>query len=301
MFDANFRAMDQYQFGTYLLTAVRTLDWLLGFVIVVVTRNVDAAFGALLAFKILTTAVFFLFLGRRPTALKLDFSVVRWTEMWTILRAARGQIVLSAAVATAAMGPQMVASLSFNSLQAVIFNTYRTYLRLTSALVTTTSYASWPMLSQMYARGQVREMERFLPRLFFISMAGALAGGAILIAAAVPAFKFLFQNRIHVDFLVMVLIFGSVFINCGIILLQSLYLATNLASKRVVLSLVLALLTLGAMTLTARFFGFIPMLAAQIAGDIFTFIAMAMGFQITMAAVKRHNQPAAMPPLPGQP
>ena len=297
MFDANFRAMNRYEFGTNILTSVRTLDWATGFIIIALTRNVDLTLEILLLVKIVTVAAFFVVFKRSPDALKPVTASVTLHDLISILKSARGQIILSAAMAAAAMGPQIVVSSIFNSLQAVTFNTYRTYLRLTAAFVTMTTYASWPMLNKMYAEGRIREMDIFFPRLLTLSMIGALVCGAGLIALATPLFPVLFHNKVPVHLPVMGTIFLSVLINCAITVFQGLYLATNLPSRQVTFSFSISLMTLIAMVGVGKVFGLVPMLIVQIIGDIATLAVIAYAFRKTMSDIRITTSEAQPQPI----
>ena len=296
MFDANFRAINRYEFGTNILTSMRTFDWATGFIMIALTRDVDLTLYMLLLVKVLTVTAFFLAFARCPSALKPVATSVRIHDLVSIFKSARGQIILSAAMAAAAMGPQIVVSSIFTSLQAVTFNTYRTYLRLTAAFVTMTTYASWPMLNKMYAEGRVREMDAFFPRLFALSMTGAIVCGAGLIALATPLFPALFHNKVPVHLAVMGTIFLSVLINCAITVFQGLYLATNLPSRHVTISFGISLLTLISMVGVGSVFGFGPMLIVQIGGDLATLAAIAYAFRKTMSDIR--NTVREVEPLP---
>jgi O-antigen/teichoic acid export membrane protein len=287
MFDANFRSSGRYSYGNNLLTALRTLDWCVSVLLIAATRDVPTTFMTLLIYKVCITGAMLVFLQYDEKSISLQFASLTLSRIASLIGKAKGQLVLSASTAAATMGPQIVVSAVFGDNLSVIFNTYRTYMRLVAALVTILSSSSWPLLSQMYAEHRVKEMSNFMGRLISRSLAGAFFAGLSLLLVAGPAFGFLFHGKVHVYYDYMFITFLSVILNCGTSLQQSLYLATNLSSRYVMGALAITLAGLCMMFIVGKFSGFLTTLVIQVAFDFMTLIAMSYGVRVTLSSLGR--------------
>jgi O-antigen/teichoic acid export membrane protein len=175
------------------------------------------------------------------------------------------------------MGPQIVVSAVFDELTAVTFNTYRTYLRVLAAVVTVLTASSWPLQSSMFAERRVDELKTFLSWLMRRSLVLATTLGLVQVIVSGPVFEFLFRSKIPVDRFNMIVMLASVIVNCGISVQQSVFMATNLSSQKLVTSLMLIFLGLIAMAVFGKMFGIVPALFAQLLADGLIFYAVTQG------------------------
>jgi O-antigen/teichoic acid export membrane protein len=286
MFDANFRSMGIYQLGTNVLTCMRAIDWAAALVLIAVTRDVPTAINFLLIYKVLTTVGMSFAIQTINKTIKFDWHYVSFRRIGDLLALGQGQMLISAATATATMGPQIVVSTFLGDQVAVMFNIYRTYLRIVTMLVTLLSSASWPILSKLYAEGKLGELEDFLARLVRSSILGASLGGVILLIVAEPVFRSLFFGKVPVDHFFMSLILLSVLSNCGITLYQSLYLATNMTSGRLLAALVASAASICFMAVAARLFGFTASLIAEVLIDLLALTFMYLGTKLTLERLR---------------
>lgn len=268
LFDASFRTVDRYRFGTNVLTACRTLDWGVSVALAFLLRDVTHVFAGLALYKLVQTILMILYLGSIPGGL-LPWSVrPRLADFLRLIKAARGQVLLSASTAAASMGPQIVVSLFYSDAIIVAFSIFRTYLRLLTTGVNVLTAASWPLLNVMYGRGDFAGMERFLRRLMTRSIALASAAGLAMVAVAGPVFALLFRGKVEADRTTMLIILASVIVNCAINIDQSLFVATNMRSRALLGSLLVTLASLAFMAAAARLLPFDAILIVQVLFDM---------------------------------
>jgi len=289
MIDANFRSMNRYRFGTNFLAGVRTIDWVVSLIFLWAVRDIKMVIALNAIYKSISVILLLKIMSHFDGHLPLKPSFRDARRIADIVMNSGPQLILSLTTAAAVMGPQIVVSSIFDSATSVIFNTTRTYLRLTSAMVTVFTNASWPLISEMFARHDRQGLQYFLQRLTTRSFAAAAVFGTLLIVLSGPAFSVLFNGKIASNHLYMCIMLGSVLANCIITVQQSFFLSSNASHVGLIQALVATLATLLVMAFVGSYFGFTPCIVIEGALD---FATLALMYRTTAFALTNLPGPA---------
>lgn len=268
LFDAGFRAADQYARGTNLLTLGRVTDWLAAIGLAFLTRDVTAAFAWLALYRIVLTLAGAMWLATRRGGLAPTWAIPTRRDVRRLAQAARGQVVLSATNAASVMGPQIVVATLYDSATVVMFTTARTYLRLLAAGANVLTAAAWPLFGAMHARRDVAAMRDLLSTLLVRTIGLATVTGLALVAVSGPVFALAFRGTVEPVPPIMLLILASVVVNCAVSIEQSVFVATNLRARALGLSLVVTLAEIAFMAVGSRFLPLAAVLGGAVVFDV---------------------------------
>jgi O-antigen/teichoic acid export membrane protein len=291
MLDARLRASGKYAYGTQLLASMRFADWVATIAAAAILKKTSLVLSFLVVWKLATTICLVKAINvKYPNpGLVVDASSVTAKGLFQLFSRARGQLMLSMTTATTVMGPQIVVGMILPPTISVIYTTYRAYFRSISAMLSIVTSASWPLLSEFYAKRQFSELRTHLNKILYRSMAVGLAVAVLLTVLANPVFSVAFHKSFLADDVALCLVAASVLVSCATTIHQSIYLATNEGSGDLRNAFLSAVSSVGVMYIAGRDFGFYPLLFAQLIGDLVLLQLMIVGVKLLLVRIEKRT------------
>jgi O-antigen/teichoic acid export membrane protein len=182
LYDAAYRAFEQYPRITVLLTTARVLEWLGTLAGVFLDGSLAAAAFGFMSGRLVSCLALF-WLAQR------DLPELRWTlrgasagDVRALIRSGVGFVSFPVGTLLTIQGMVLLVGAQFGAVAVATFNSCRTLTRLLTQVAVLTGKALAPEISALHGVGKVREAEQLAHRVARIVLPLTLVGAALLSA-----------------------------------------------------------------------------------------------------------------------
>jgi O-antigen/teichoic acid export membrane protein len=187
LFEAVFRACDDYAMGIVALNLARVVEWLGSLVGLIVGRSlVDAGLG-LFCGRVIANVLTWLYLLHRHPQYRWSTRGGSRAELVGMVIPGLSYLSLPAANALSLQGMVLLVGGMFGTPTLAIFSAYRTLSRISFQAVNMLSRVLWPEFTKRYGEGALATM-RGLYRYGTLATVTASLGGALVLHVAGPYF-----------------------------------------------------------------------------------------------------------------
>lgn len=182
LFDAIFRANNQYAKGVYALNFARITEWCVGLVFLCFGQGFLGVSIGLLIGRSMSLCAIWLYVNKYFKNFVWGKSDANWAEVKNLMRPAIAFMAFPLGNAISIQGMSLVVGTFFGPAFLAMFNTYRTLSRILVQLITTVSRSVWPEISRLYGAGDYSKIRK-------LSRLGTLILGSASIFLAFVIYK----------------------------------------------------------------------------------------------------------------
>ncbi|SIT42822.1 Polysaccharide biosynthesis protein [Paraburkholderia ribeironis] len=164
LYDACFRIIDRYAYGTFILSSIRLVEWTAGLAALASGANFLGVAMAMCATRLVSQAALTLYVHRLVPQIGISFTGASWTEIRALLPLGLAFLGFPLGYALGVQGLALLVGNVIGAQALVVFATYRTLSRTVTQLINVVSHSIWPRFSMLYGLGQTALADRLRVR-----------------------------------------------------------------------------------------------------------------------------------------
>lgn len=180
IFDSGFRCDGNYALGTMIGNAVRLIEWICAFSMLIYTNKPLAVALALLSGRVIGLVISWGLLHRKSPWLRFGFMDANFDIIRRLVKPAVAFMAFPLGLALSIQGMTLVIGSVLGPVAVALFTTYRTVSRMVVQLITMINRAVWPEISAAFGMNNLALARRLHSRASVASFWSAVAVTAFL-------------------------------------------------------------------------------------------------------------------------
>ncbi|WP_233800100.1 lipopolysaccharide biosynthesis protein [Paraburkholderia sp. HP33-1] len=164
LYDACFRIIDRYAYGTFLQSSIRLGEWAAGLAALAFGANFFGVALAMFVTRLICQTALTLYAHRLVPQLGISFAGASFTEIRALLPLGFAYLGFTLGSALGVQGLTLLVGNVLGAPALVVFSTYRTLSRTVTQLINVVGHSIWPRFSMLYGLGQTEVAERLRVR-----------------------------------------------------------------------------------------------------------------------------------------
>lgn len=153
LFDAIFRATDNYAKGIYLLDLARFLEWACAIAGLIFGGNILSVSLGFLFGRVLATLYLLIYVTKKYQQYKWRIKNAKFSELIPLIQPALSWLLFKLGDAINIQGMTILIGIISGPVALVIFNSYRTLSRALLQIISACCNTLWPEISKQYGKG----------------------------------------------------------------------------------------------------------------------------------------------------